>query len=66
MKKAEKQALKENEYFIKMIEMVKEDIETGRHLVATYHSAFQTMSKERFYELIKTHLPVESEKAFLE
>ena len=58
MKKAEKQALKENEYFIKMIEMVKEDIETGRHLVATYHSAFQTMSKERFYELIKTHLPV--------
>ena len=54
MKKAEKQALKENEYFIKMIEMVKEDIETGRHLVATYHSAFQTMSKERFYELIKS------------
>ena len=66
MKKAEKQALKENEYFIKMIEMVKEDIETGRHLLATYHSAFQTMSKERFYELIKTHLPVESKKAFLE
>ena len=66
MKKAEKQALKENEYFIKMIEMVKEHIETGRHLVATYHSAFQTMSKERFYELIKTHLPVESKKAFLE
>lgn len=66
MKKAEKQALKESDYFIKMIEMVREDIETGRHLTATYHSAFQTMSKERFYELIKTYLPIESKKAFLE
>lgn len=66
MKKEEKQALKESEYFIKMIEMVREDIESGRHLVATYHSAFQTITKERFYELIKTHLPFESEKAFLE
>lgn len=66
MKKAEKQALKENEYFIKMLDMVKEDIETERDLRATYYSAFQIMSIQRFYELIKTHLPNESKKAFLE
>lgn len=56
MIKKEKLELKEKEYFEKMLDFVKEDIEEKRHKLASYHSAFQgRMSKERFDELLKEY-----------
>ena len=56
MTKKEKQNIKEEEYFIKMLDFVKEDIEAKRHKTASFHSAFQNkMSIERFNELLLKH-----------